>query len=138
MIFSVVCVALGVLALLYTPPHSGAIYWLAVLFGLGYGGIFNAAPTIVFEYFGTRQVGNALGLFYVFFGLGTASGGELAGYIFDQTHRWSVPFAVDLALACVGLLLLLASGRQTRQAHASAGPALSNLTGMLSGPPRIL
>jgi OFA family oxalate/formate antiporter-like MFS transporter len=138
MIFSVICVALGVLALLYTPPHSGAIYWLAIVFGLGYGGIFNAAPTIVFEYFGTRQVGNALGLFYVFFGLGTASGGELAGYIFDQTHRWSVPFTVDLALACVGLLLLLGSGRQTRQTRPAAEPALSHLTGTLSSRPRIL
>jgi MFS family permease len=124
MIFSVVCVALGVLALLNTPPASDMVYWLAVLFGLGYGGIFNAAPTIIFEYFGTHQVGKALGLFYVFFGLGTASGGELAGYLFDETHRWSVPFTVDLALACVGLLMLLVSARQTRVA-AVAAPALS-------------
>ena len=125
MIFSVVCVALGVLALLNTPPQSGTIYWLAVVFGLGYGGIFNASPTIVFEYFGTHQVGKALGLFYVFFGLGTASGGELAGHLFDETHRWSVPFTVDLALACVGLLLLLVSGRQTRAAAIPPKPALS-------------
>jgi OFA family oxalate/formate antiporter-like MFS transporter len=111
MIFSVICVALGVLALLNTPPQSGLILWIGVLFGLGYGGIFNAAPTIIFEYFGTHQVGKALGLFYVFFGLGTASGGELAGYLFDETHRWSVPFTVDLGLACVGLVLLLTVAR---------------------------
>jgi len=125
MIFSVVCVALGVLALLNTAPQSGMVYWLAIVFGLGYGGIFNAAPTIIFEYFGTHQVGKALGLFYVFFGLGTASGGELAGYLFDETRRWSVPFTVDLALACIGLLLLLVSARQTRAAAVSASPALS-------------
>jgi MFS family permease len=111
MIFSVVCVALGVLALLNTAPQSDLILWIGILFGLGYGGIFNAAPTIIFEYFGTHQVGKALGLFYVFFGLGTASGGELAGYLFDETHRWSVPFTVDLALACVSLLMLLAVAR---------------------------
>lgn len=114
MIFSIVCVALGVLALLNTAPQSDLVIWLAVVFGLGYGGIFNAAPTIIFEFFGTHQVGKCLGLFYVFFGLGTASGGEVAGYLFDETHRWSVPFALDLALACVGLLLLLVSARQTR------------------------
>ena len=125
MIFSVICVALGVLALLNTAPQSAMVYWLAIVFGLGYGGIFNAAPTIIFEYFGTHQVGKALGLFYVFFGLGTASGGELAGYLFDETRRWSVPFTVDLALACVGLLLLLVSARQTRAAAVSASPALS-------------
>jgi MFS transporter, OFA family, oxalate/formate antiporter len=116
MIFSIICVALGVLALLNTAPNSTLIYSLAIVFGLGYGGIFNAAPTIIFEYFGTHQVGKALGLFYVFFGLGTASGGELAGYLFDETRRWSVPFTVDLALACVGLLLLLVSARQTQAA----------------------
>ncbi len=125
MIFSVICVALGVLALLNTAPQSAMVYWLAIVFGLGYGGIFNAAPTIIFEYFGTHQVGKALGLFYVFFGLGTASGGELAGYLFDETRRWSVPFTVDLGLACVGLLLLLVSARQTRAAAVSASPVLS-------------
>jgi OFA family oxalate/formate antiporter-like MFS transporter len=125
MIFSVVCVALGVLGILNTSPQAGAIYFDGIVFGLGYGGIFNAAPTIIFEYFGTHQVGKALGLFYVFFGLGTASGGELAGYLFDETHRWSVPFTVDLGLACVGLLLLLVSARQTRSAAVSARPALS-------------
>jgi MFS transporter, OFA family, oxalate/formate antiporter len=125
MIFSVICVALGVLALLNTPPQSAMIYSLAIVFGLGYGGIFNAAPTIIFEYFGTHQVGKALGLFYVFFGLGTASGGELAGYLFDETHRWSVPFTVDLGLACVGLVLLLVSARQTRGSTATQRHALS-------------
>jgi OFA family oxalate/formate antiporter-like MFS transporter len=125
MIFSVVCVALGVLALLNTPPQSVMVYWLGIVFGLGYGGIFNAAPTIIFEYFGTHRVGKALGLFYVFFGLGTASGGELAGYLFDETHRWAVPFTVDLGLACVGLVLLLVSARQTRAVAMQARPALS-------------
>jgi OFA family oxalate/formate antiporter-like MFS transporter len=125
MIFSVICVALGVIALLNTDPHSVMIYWLAILFGLGYGGIFNAAPTIIFEYFGTHQVGKCLGLFYVFFGLGTASGGEVAGYLFDETHNWSVAFTVDLALACLGLLLLLVSARQTRAAAVPSVQALS-------------
>jgi MFS family permease len=125
MIFSVICVALGVLALLNTAPQSDLIVWIGIVFGLGYGGIFNAAPTIIFENFGTHQVGKALGLFYVFFGLGTASGGELAGYLFDETHRWSVPFTVDLALACVGLLLLLVSAGRTRAAAVSTKPALS-------------
>lgn len=125
MIFSVICVALGILALLNTAPRSELMYALAVIFGMGYGGIFNASPTIVFEYFGTHQVGKAMGLFYVFFGLGTASGGELAGHIFDETHRWSVPFTVDFALACAALLLVLVSGRVTSRAALPAKPALS-------------
>ena len=114
-IFGVVSVALGILALLTTPAESAMIYFMALVFGSGYGGIFNAAPTIVFERFGTHQVGKSLGLFYVFFGLGTASGGVLAGYLFDRTHSYTVPFSLDLAIACTALVLLLASGRQTRR-----------------------
>jgi MFS family permease len=125
MIFSIICIALGVLALLNTDPQSGLILWIGIVFGLGYGGIFNAAPTIIFEHFGTHQVGKALGLFYVFFGLGTASGGELAGYLFDETHNWSVPFSVDLGLACVGLLLLLVSAKVTRPVVSPNDPAVA-------------
>ena len=114
MIFGVVCVALGVLALLNTPPQSNLIVWLAVVFGMGYGGIFNAPPTIVFEQWGVHRVGRTFGLFYIFFGLGTASGGELAGHLFDLTHRWSVPFTVDFGCACASLLLLLDAAAKRR------------------------
>ena len=118
MMLSVLYVGLGVAGVLAVAPASELIFVVAVIFGLGYGGIFNASPTIIFEYFGTRNVGAAMGLLLVFFGLGTSSGGLLAGYLFDQTHGYATPFSIDLVLACVGLLLLLVSGRQTRSAAA--------------------
>lgn len=123
MMLSVLYVGLGVTGVLAVAPASDLIFLVAIVFGFGYGGIFNASPTIIFEYFGTRKVGAAMGLLLVFFGLGTASGGLLAGYLFDQTRRYSVPFTVDLVLACAGFLLLLVSGRQTR---AVALPALQS------------
>jgi MFS family permease len=111
-VFSVLCIGLGITTLLGTPASSDVIFLFAFVFGLGYGGIFNATPTIVFEYFGPHGVGAVMGMFLVFFGLGTSSGGLLAGYLFDRTHRYAVPFSLDLALAGVALLLLLVSGRQ--------------------------
>jgi MFS family permease len=116
MMMSVLYVGLGVAGVLTVAPASDLIFAVAVIFGFGYGGIFNASPTIIFEYFGTRRVGAVMGLLLVFFGLGTSSGGLLAGYLFDQTHRYATPFSLDLALAGAGLLLLLVSGRQTRAA----------------------
>ncbi len=113
MVFSVLCIGLGISTLLGTPASSGVIYLFAFVFGLGYGGIFNATPTIVFEHFGARGVGAVMGMFLVFFGLGTSSGGLLAGYLFDRTHRYAVPFSLDLALAGAALVLLLVSARQT-------------------------
>lgn len=114
MMLSVVYVGLGVAGVLTAPPSSAFIFAVAMVFGLGYGGIFNASPTLVFEYFGTRKVGRVMGLLLVFFGLGTSSGGLLAGYLFDQAQRYSVPFTLDLGLAAAGLVLLLVTGRQTR------------------------
>lgn len=116
MMMSVFYVGLGVAGVLTAQPASAAIFGAAVIFGLGYGGIFNASPTIIFEYFGTERVGAAMGLLLVFFGLGTSSGGLLAGYLFDRTHGYTTPFSLDLGLAGVALLLLLMSGRQTRAA----------------------
>lgn len=116
MLFSISCVGLGILALLETPAQSNLLDPLAVVFGMGYGGIFNASPTIVFEHFGTHQVGKSLGLFYVFFGLGTATGGTLAALLADQTRSYAAPFTVDLALAAAALLVMMASGRQTQPA----------------------
>lgn len=116
MLFSISCVGLGILALLQTPAQSGLLDPIAVLFGIGYGGIFNASPTIVFEQFGTHQVGKSLGLFYVFFGLGTATGGTLAALLADRTRGYATPFTLDLGLAAAALLLMMASGRQTQPA----------------------
>ncbi|HEY7335424.1 MAG TPA: MFS transporter [Bryobacteraceae bacterium] len=116
MLFSISAVGLGILALIATPPQSGLMEALAIVFGIGYGGIFNASPTIVFEHFGTHQVGKSLGLFYVFFGVGTATGGALAAFLADRTGGYTTPFTVDLALAAFSLLLVLVSGRQTQPA----------------------
>jgi MFS family permease len=111
---SVICIGVSIAGLLAIAPRSNMVYAVAVIFGLGFGGTFNAPPMMVFEYFGTRQVGTVLGLFLVFFGLGTSSGGVLAGYLFDRTHHYLVPFTLDLALSAAALLLLMASARQTR------------------------
>jgi MFS transporter, OFA family, oxalate/formate antiporter len=121
-IFSVLCIGVGISTLLGAPPASSLIFLFAVIFGLGYGGIFNATPAIVFEYFGTRGVGGVMGLFLVFFGLGTSSGGLLAGYLFDRTHRYSVPFTLDLALSAAALVLLLAGGPAVRRVLPAAKP----------------
>jgi MFS family permease len=112
---SIVCLVAAIGGLLMADPDSGAIYAIAALFGLGYGGVFNAPPLIAFEYFGTRRVGTILGLFIMFFGLGTSSGGLLAGYLFDQTHRYSTSFLVDMASSSIAFVLLLIAARLRTQ-----------------------
>jgi MFS family permease len=115
---SIFCLVAGIAGLLTADPKTSFIYIVAAVFGLGYGGVFNAPSIIAFEAVGTEGVGTILGLFMMFFGLGTSSGGLVAGAIFDQTHRYSVSFTVDLVSCLVGFLLLFAAGwlRESRPA----------------------
>ena len=86
LLWSMVCLAAGIGGLLAVEPASPVVYWSAAMFGLGYGGVFNAPSMIAFEQFGTQKVGTILGLFMMFFGVGTSSGGLVAGSIFDRTR----------------------------------------------------
>ena len=111
LLWSIVCLAAGIGGLLSVEAGSPVVYWSAAMFGLGYGGVFNAPPLIAFEHFGTEKVGTILGLFMMFFGVGTSSGGLVAGMIFDRTHNYANSFTVDLVSCGVGFLLLFAAAR---------------------------
>ena len=115
MLLATFCLILGCGGFLAADPKSTAVYFAAAVFGLGYGGIFNAPSIIAFEYFGTERVGTILGLFMMFFGLGTSSGGVVAGAIYDATHRYSTAFTVDLLSCVLAFALFLAVGRKTRE-----------------------
>ncbi len=71
-----------------------AIYAVAVLFGLGYGGIVPSYAIIVREIFPER--GAAWRMAIVFLGgtLGMAIGGSLGGYLFDTTGSYSYAFLI--------------------------------------------
>jgi len=108
---SILCLMAGIAGLLAVEPASAGVYWSAAMFGLGYGGVFNAPPLIAFEHFGIEKVGTILGLFMMFFGVGTSSGGLVAGMIFDRTHNYATAFTVDLVSCGIAFLLLFAASR---------------------------
>jgi len=108
---SILCLMAGIAGLLAVEPSSVGVYWSAAMFGLGYGGVFNAPPLIAFEHFGIEKVGTILGLFMMFFGVGTSSGGLVAGMIFDRTHNYATAFTVDLVSCGIAFLLLFAAAR---------------------------
>ena len=108
---SILCLMAGIAGLLAVEPSSVGVYWSAAMFGLGYGGVFNAPPLIAFEHFGIEKVGTILGLFMMFFGVGTSSGGLVAGMIFDRTHNYATAFTVDLVSCSIAFLLLFAASR---------------------------
>ena len=64
------------------------------------------------------------GLFMMFFGLGTSSGGLVAGAIYDQTHRYSAAFTVDLLSCILAFILFFAVGRRPAPRPAPLATAL--------------
>jgi MFS family permease len=117
---SVGCLVAAITGLLAIEPRSVLVYACAAVFGLGYGGVFNAPPLIAFEFFGTEGVGAIVGLFMLFFGLGTSSGGLVAGFAADLSHTYRIAFAWDLASCFIALALLAGAGRWVAGAPATA------------------
>ncbi len=127
MLLATLCLIAGVCGLLAADPRSSAVYLVAAVFGLGYGGIFNAPSIIAFEHFGTERVGTILGLFMMFFGLGTSSGGLVAGAIYDHTHSYSTAFTVDLLSCILAFVLLFAVGRRPAPRPVSLAAAVKKI-----------
>ena|SRR5579863_5508777 len=127
LIMSNLWLVLGIIGLLTVEARSAVIYAIAALFGLGFGGIFNAPSLIAFEYFGTEKVGTILGSFMMFFGLGTSSGSLAAGAIYDQTHRYTAAFTVDLLSCILAFVLLFAVGRRPSPRPAPLAAAVKKI-----------
>ncbi len=106
-----------------------ALYALALVFGLGYGGILPLYPVIIRDYLPAEGSGRRTGIVILFGAIGMAIGGALGGLLFDQTGSYGVAFlAAMLAnlgnLAVVGWLILK-TPRPPKFAEVFARPAVS-------------
>lgn len=82
------------------------LYVFACIYGLAHGGFFTVVSPIVAELFGTAYHGSLFGL-VVFFGTaGGAIGPFFAGYLFDVSGSYSLPFGLMLVISCLGSVLL--------------------------------
>ena len=77
------------------------IYLFAVLFGMAFGGGDPPVIAVVTDVFGTAKVGTMMGILMISWGLGSAAGPYLAGWIFDHTGSYEWAFIT----AAGGLLL---------------------------------
>lgn len=83
------------------------LYGFAIIYGLAHGGIFTVISPIVAELFGTKAHGSLFGL-VVFSGTsGGALGPFIAGYLFDSTGSYNLPFALMLTGSILGFVLIL-------------------------------
>jgi MFS family permease len=119
----VACLLMQVASLFYlsTAYSLTSYYVVALLYGLGYGGLAPLTYTLAGSLFGEKSVGSLMGTVNTSFSAGLAVGPLLAGYLFDVTGSYSVAFvsgALTLAAAC-GFSLALKPPRKHIQAFTS-------------------
>ena len=99
--FAIKLIALGILL---TTKELPLIYVYAVLLGIGNGALVAAMPTFVGAYYSRDQYARVLGVIFPFQIIGNATGGAIAGAIYDATETYVPAFAVVAALSLIGLI----------------------------------
>lgn len=85
----------------------GAQYFFAVIFGLGFGGVFPAYTVIVSELVPVYQAGRSMGIVFFSAFIGMGLGGYFGGLFYDLTGDYQVSFGLA-ALAGVGNMIFVA------------------------------
>ena len=88
-------------------------FWMlqlfAILFGFAYSGMSPSMAALISDTFGVGRIGTILGVLEIGFGLGSAVGPAIGGYIFDVSGSYSMAFLLwttaMLAAALVAFLI---------------------------------
>ena len=99
---------LGVLILL-SVPHMGNGAVLAFLFaatyGFGVGGMSTSYAAMCADAYGGRSFGVIIGILEICFGLGGFIGPPMAGFMFDYTGSYVLPFCIVVIFQALALLV---------------------------------
>lgn len=101
---------------LASPGYAGLAAFAALL-GLGYGVRIARLPSVLIDFFGLRNQGAILGMFFTASGIATLLGALVAGVIVDHTdsyHR-GIAFALVMGLAGFAAILPLKAGGTTEE-----------------------
>lgn len=108
------CVALQIIALgiLISGPPAWALTVVLVAFGIGAAGADNAVVKVVPEVFGVAALASVMSVLSLGWRVGAALGPAGAGFLYDLTRSYTLPFTAGLLfLALSGLLFHLVTRR---------------------------
>ena len=91
-------------------------YVFAVMFGIAFGGRMPLTTAIRGDYFGRRAFATITGLSYVPTNFFTIMSPLFAGYLFDQTGSYLLPFSIFAAMSFSGAVLVLFLKRPKQEA----------------------
>ena len=83
-----------------------ALYAVAILFGLGYGGIFPVYAVAIRELMPVTEAGRRTGLVFLFGALAMGFGSWIGGVLFDMTGTYVSAFLLGVAFNVANLVVL--------------------------------
>jgi MFS family permease len=102
---------------LFTQNEAG-LFAVAAVFGLGFSGIIPAYVLAVRELFPASEAPWRIPTMLLFSGLGMASGGWLAGLLYDHFGYYAPAFAAGVGANIINLLVIgVLTAQQRRYAH---------------------
>lgn len=103
-IFSVVQASM--LAMFTVVDSLWALYVIAVLCGLGYGGLFPVYAVATREHLPIQEVGKRTGIVFLFGAVAMGFGSWMGGYLFDLTGSYTMPFLIGVAINATNLVIV--------------------------------
>ena len=103
-IFSVVQASM--LAMFTVVDSLWALYVIAVLCGLGYGGLFPIYAVATREHLPIQEVGKRTGIVFLFGAVAMGFGSWMGGYLFDLTGSYTMPFLIGVAINATNLVIV--------------------------------
>jgi MFS family permease len=90
------------------------LYAFVILFGLGSGSTGPVGAAAAADLFPGNSLGRIMGTLIVGYGLGGALGPYLAGYLYDHTGNYTLPFLIVMAIIGLGILAMWMAGPRHR------------------------
>jgi MFS family permease len=79
---------------------------IAVLCGLGYGGLFPIYAVATREHLPIQEVGKRTGIVFLFGAVAMGFGSWMGGYLFDLTGSYTMPFLIGVAINATNLVIV--------------------------------
>ncbi len=108
------------LSLMAVTRSEGGLLGVAILFGLGFGGIIPCYPVIIREYFPLEGLGWRVGVVVLFGTIGMALGPPIAGRLRETTLSYPPGFAIGVAFNVMNLCLVGALNLRRRRLFGAA------------------
>ncbi|MCG6533723.1 MAG: MFS transporter [Syntrophales bacterium LBB04] len=103
-IFFLTSLGLGIMALIQARGIF-FIYLYSILTGIGFGGMIVLMPNLLGAYFGRSHYSKIIGWTAPGVTLISAGSPTLAGFLFDTTGSYFLPFSIAVGFVCLGIVL---------------------------------